>query len=158
MKKMVGFIGLAFLHLMVACSSMAPTETLQPTAVTDFKTVAGKWEGLLTRDNAMTQNYDRVNLVIGDTGAYDIAIMRTRTTAQGGSVSYSVTGVFADKGKLVLTDGKLSAKGEKGGQATLQLFVDPGSSDRMLKADAKDSEGFTYSADLKRTGESASAK
>ena len=158
MKKMVGFIGLAFLHLMVGCSSMAPTSQLQPTAVTDFKSVAGKWEGLLTRDNAMTQNYDRVTLVIGDTGVYDIAITRTRTTAQGVSVSYSVIGVFAEKGKLVLTDGKLSAKGEKGGQATLQLYVDPGSSERMLKADAKDSEGFTYSAELKRTGDSASAK
>ncbi len=160
MKKMVGFIGLAFLHLMVACSSMAPTETSQrqPTAVTDFKSVAGKWEGLLIRDNALTQNYDRVTLVIDDTGAYDIAVMRTRTTAQGGSVSYSVIAVFAEKGKLVLTDGKLSAKGEKGGQATLQLYVDPGSSERILKSDAKDSEGFTYSADLKRTGDSASAK
>jgi hypothetical protein len=118
------------------------------------------WEmgGTLTRDNAMTQNYDRVNLVIGDTGAYDIAITRTRTTAQGVSVSYSVIGVFAEKGKLVLTDGKLSAKGAKGGQATLQLYVEPGSSERMLKVDAKDSEGFTYSAELKRTGDFASAK
>src|SRR6266481_3589047 len=158
MKKMVGFIGLVFLHLIVACSSIAPTETRQPTAVTDVKSVAGKWEGLLTRDNALTQNYDRVTLVIDDTGAYDIAVMRTRTTAQGGSVSYSVIAVFAEKGKLVLTDGKLSAKGEKGGQATLQLYVDPGSSERTLKSDAKDSEGFTYSAELKRTGDSASAK
>jgi hypothetical protein len=159
MKKMVGLIGLAFLHLMVACSSMAPTETQwQPTAVTDFKSVAGKWEGLLIRDDPRTQNYDRVTLVIDDTGAYDSGIMRTRTTAQGGSVSSSVTGVFAEKGKLVLTDGKLSAKGEKGGQATLQLFVDPASSERMLKADARDFQGFTYSAELKRTGESASAK
>jgi hypothetical protein len=74
------------------------------------------------------------------------------------SVSYQVIGVFAEKGKLVLSDGKLSAKGEKGGQATLQLYVDPGSNERMLKADAKDSQGFTYSAELKRTGESASAK
>ena len=100
MKKMVGFIGLAFLHLMVACSSMAPTETRQPTAVTDFKSVAGKWEGLLIRDHPMTQNYDRVTLVIDDTGAYEYAVMRTRTTAQGGSVSYSVIGVFAEKGNL----------------------------------------------------------
>ena len=74
MKKMVGFIGLAFLHLMVACSSMAPTETRQPTAVTDFKSVAGKWEGLLIRDHPMTQNYDRVTLVIDDTGAYENAV------------------------------------------------------------------------------------
>jgi hypothetical protein len=158
MKKMFGFIGLAFLHLMVACSSMAPTETWQPTAITDFKSVAGKWEGLLIRDNALTQNYDRATLVIDDTGAYDIAVMRTRTMASGTSVSYQVTGVFAEKGKLVLTDGKLSAKGEKGGQATLQLYVDPESSERILKSDARDFQGFTYSAELKRTGDSASAK
>ena len=158
MKKLAGFIGLAFLHLMVACSSRTPTSQWQPTAVSDFKSVAGKWEGLLTRDSAMTQNYDRVTLVIDDTGAYENAVMRTRTTAQGGSVSSSVIGVFAEKGKLVLTDGKLSAKGAKGGQATLQLYVEPGSSERMLKVDAKDSEGFTYSAELKRTGDFASAK
>ena len=155
---MVGIIGVVYLHLIVACSSMVPTETRQPTAVTDFKNVAGKWEGLLIRDHYMTQNYDRVTLVVDDTGAYENAVMRTRTTAQGGSVSYSVIGVFAEKGKLVLTDGKLSAKGAKGGQATLQLYVDPGSSERMLKVDAKDSEGFTYSAELKRTGDVASAK
>jgi hypothetical protein len=35
MKQVVGFIGLAFLQLMVACSSMAPQ--WQPTAVTDLK-------------------------------------------------------------------------------------------------------------------------
>jgi len=158
MKRMVGLIGLAFLHLVVACSSMAPTETRQPTAVTDFKSVAGKWEGLLIRDHPMTQNYDRVIFVIDDTGAYENAVMRTRTTAQGGSVSSSVIAVFAEKGKLVLTDGKLSAKGAKGGQATLVLYVDPGSSVRMLKVDAKDSEGVTYAAELKRSGDSASAK
>jgi hypothetical protein len=158
MKKIVGFIGLAFLHLMVACSSMAPTSQWQPTAITDFKSVAGKWEGLLIREHYFTQNYDRATLVIGETGACESAVVRTRTTAQGVSVSYSVIRVFAESGKLVLTDGKLSVKGEKGGQATLQLYVDPGSGERMLKADARDSEGVTYTADLKRTGDSASAK
>ena len=73
-------------------------------------------------------------------------------------MSYSVIGVFTEKGKFVLTDGKLSAKGEKGDQATLQLYVDSRSSERMLKADAKDSEGFIYCAELKRTGDVASAK
>ena len=57
-----------------------------------------------------------------------------------------------------MTDGKLSATGSKGGQMTLQLYVDPGSGERVLKVNAKDSEGITYSADLNRTGESASAK
>ena len=160
MKKIVGFIGLAFLHLMVACSSMAPWETRQwqPTAVTDFKSVAGKWEGLLTSNDPMVLNYDRATLVIDDTGACESAITRTRTRVQGMSVSYDVIDVFAEKGKLVLTDGKLSTKFEKGGQVTAQLYVDPASGERILKAEGKNYQGFTYSADLKRTGDYASAK
>jgi hypothetical protein len=57
------------------------------------------WEmgGVLIQDHPMTQNYDRVTLVIDDTGAYENAVVRTRTTASGTSVSYSVIGVFAEK-------------------------------------------------------------
>jgi len=138
---------IAAVNLMVAaCSSTAPRETRQwqPTPATDFKTVAGKWEGLLVR-NPRTPDDDWVTLVIGDTGAYEFA-------------SYRTIGVFAGKGKLALTDGKLNAKSEKGGQMTLQLYVDPGSSERMLKVDARDSGGYTYSADLKRTGDAGAAK
>ena len=85
MKKLVGFIGLAFLPLMVACGSVALTETWQPTAVTDFKSVAGKWEGRLIPDHYFTQNYDRAILVIGDTGECETTLERTRTTAAGGA-------------------------------------------------------------------------
>ena len=147
-------------NLMVACSSMAPRETRQwqPTAVTDFKSVAGKWEGLLTSDDPRALHYDRATLVIGDTGACETTITRTRTTAQGVSVSYDVISVFAEKGQLVLADGKLSTKFEKGGQMTVQLYVDPASSKRILKADGKNSQWFTYAADLKRIEDSASAK
>ena len=97
MKKMVGFIGVALLHLMVACSSMAPTSQWQPTAVTEFKSVAGKWEGPLIRDHYFTQNFDRATIVIGDTGACEYAVVRTRTTAQGGSVSHSVSRVLSKR-------------------------------------------------------------
>jgi len=137
---------IAAVNLMVACSSMAPRETRQwqATPATDFKSVAGKWEGLMIR-NPRTPDDDWVTLVIGDTGTYEFT-------------SYRMIGVFAGKGMLALTDGKLSAKSEKGGQMTLQLYVDPGSNERMLKADGKDSGGFTYSADLKRTGDSGSAR
>jgi len=139
---------------------MAPTETRQwqPTAVTDFKSVAGKWEGVLTSNDPMMLNYDRATLVIYDTGACESAITRTMTKVSGTSVSYDTIDVFAEKGKLVLTDGKLSTKFEKGGQVTVQLYVDPASGERLLKADGKNSQGFTYSADLKRTEDSASAK
>src|SRR5262245_65261090 len=77
-KKIVGFISLALLHLMVACSSMAPWETRQwqPAAVTDFKSVEGKWEGLLTSNDPMVLNYDRATLVIDDTGVCESAITR----------------------------------------------------------------------------------
>ena len=156
MKQIVGFIGLAFLQLMIACSSTAPWETRQwqPTAVADFKSVAGKWEGYDPR----VLNYDRATLVIDDTGVCESAITRTRTKVRGWSVSHDVIDVFTEKGKLVLTDGKLSTKYEKGGQMTLQLYVDPASGERMLKAEGRNSQGFTYSADLKRTGDSISAK
>jgi hypothetical protein len=160
MKQIVGFISLAFLQLVIACSSTAPWETRQwqPTAVTDFKSVTGKWDGLLTSNDPRVLNFDRATLVIDDMGACESAITRTRTTAQGMSVSYDVINVFAEQGKLVLTDGKLSTKFEKGGQLTVQLYVDPASGERTLKAEGRNSQGFTYSAELKRTGDLASAK
>ena len=74
------------------------------------------------------------------------------------SVSYDVIEVFAEQGKLVLTDGKMSTKFEKAGQVTVQLYVDPASGERMLKAEGKNSQAFTYSANLERTGDYASAK
>jgi hypothetical protein len=125
-------------HVVVACSATDPKDTRQwrPTTIADFKSVAGKWQGLLVR-NPRTRDDDWVTFVISDTGAYEFA-------------SYRMIGVFAGKGKLVLTDGKLSAKSDKGGQMTLQLYADSGSSERMLRAIANDSEGFHYWADLKR--------
>jgi hypothetical protein len=157
MKKMAGFIGLAFLQLMVACSSMAPWETRQwrPTAVTDFKSVAGKWEGLLTSDDPRALHFDRATLVIDDTGGCEVAITRTITKMP---VHYDTVDVFAEKSQLVLTDDKLSATFEKGGRMTAQLYVDPASGERMLRTEGKNSQGFTYSADLKRTGDFASTK
>jgi hypothetical protein len=124
----------------VACSPTAPRETRQwqQTAIGDFKSVAGTWEGLMVR-NPRTRDDDWVRFVIRETGAYEFASPR-------------LIGVFSGKGNFALTDGKLSAKSDKGGQITMQLYRDPGSNEHMLKADGKDSGGFTYSADLKRTG------
>jgi len=157
MKKIAGFIGLAFLQLIVACSSLAPWETRQwqPTAVTDFKSVAGKWEGLLTSNDPRALNFDRATLVIDGTGGCETTITRTMTKMP---VHYDIVDVFAEKTQLVLADDKLSATFEKGGRMTAQLYVDPASGDRMLRTQGKNSQGFTYSADLKRTGDSASAK
>ena len=153
MKKIAELIGWAFLHLMVACSSVTPQ--WQPTAVTDFKSVAGKWEGFLTADDPRALRFDRATLVIDDTGVCETAITRTITKMP---VHYDTLDVFAEKAQLVLIGGKLSATFEKGGRMTVQLYVDPASGERMLKAQGKNSKGFSYLADLKRTGNSASAK
>ena len=133
-------------QVMVACSSTAPKETRQwqPTTITDLKSVAGKWQGLLVR-NPRNREDDWVTFSIGETGAYEF-------------VSYRMIGVFSGKGKLVLTDGKLSAKSDKGGQMTLQLYADSGSSERMLRVEAKDGEGFQYWADLKRESQTLSPR
>ena len=156
MRRIAGFVGLAFLHLMVACSSVTPQ--WQTTAVTDFRSVTGKWEGLLTSDDPRALHFDRATFVIDDTGDCETAITRTMTKAQGASVSYETIDVFTEKTRLVLIDDKLSAKFEKGGHMTAQLYVDPPSEERMLKAQGRNSKGFTYSADLKRIRDSGSAK
>jgi hypothetical protein len=138
-KRSLEMVAVIFaVQVMVACSLMAPKETRQwqPTTITDLKSVAGKWQGLLVR-NPRNREDDWVTFSIGETGAYEF-------------VSYRMIGVFSGKGKLVLTDGKLSAKSDKGGQMTLQLYADSGSSERILRAVANDSEGFHYWADLKR--------
>jgi hypothetical protein len=41
---------------------------------------------------------------------------------------------------------------------TTPVMKNPATGERMLKAEGKNSGGFTYSADLKRIGDSASAK
>jgi hypothetical protein len=46
-----------------------PAPQWQPTAVTDFKSVAGKWEGFLTSDDPRALHFDRATLVIDDAGA-----------------------------------------------------------------------------------------
>ena len=104
------------------------------------------WEmGGTSGSNPRTPDDDWVTLAIGDTGTYEF-------------VGYRLIGVFGGKGKLVLSDGKLSARSEKGSQMTLQLYADPASTERMLKVDAKDSEGYTYAGELKRTGGSGATK
>jgi hypothetical protein len=135
------------LQVVAACSFMASkddTRQWQPTAVTDVKSVAGKWQGLFVR-NPRDREDDWVTLVINEAGAYEFD-------------SYRMIGVFAGKGKLVLADGKLSAKSDKGGQMTLQLYADSGSSDRILRVEARDSGGYHYWADLKRAPEQLSPR
>jgi HAMP domain-containing protein len=153
MRALAQFIVLAFLHLILACSFAA--RQWQATAVSDFRSVAGKWEGFVNSDDPRALQFDRVTLVIDEMGGCETAITRSITKMP---VSYSTFDVFAEQTQLNVTDDKLTAKFEKGGQMTAQLYVDPASGERMLKAHGRNSKGFTYSADLKRSGEAAALK
>jgi hypothetical protein len=126
-------------HIIAACGSTASRSQnqWQPSAISDFKSVSGTWEGLMIRD-PRDKGDDWVTFVISESGAYQFASPR-------------LIGVFSGKGNLALADGKMVAKSDKGGQLTLQLYRDPGGNERMLKADGKDSHGFTYVAELKRS-------
>jgi hypothetical protein len=145
MRAMAKFIGLAFL---LACSVAA--RQWQATPVSDFRSIAGKWEGFVTSDDPRAIQFDRVSLVINEIGGCETAITRSITKMP---VSYSTFDVFSEETQLILSDDKLNARFEKGGQMTAQLYVDPASGERILRARGKNSKGFIYSADLKRTGD-----
>src|SRR4029453_3931214 len=85
-------------HVVVACSATDPKDTRQwrPTTIADFKSVAGKWQGLLVR-NPRTRDDDWVTFVISETGAYEFP-------------SYRMIGGFAGKGRLVLPTAKTGAQ------------------------------------------------
>jgi hypothetical protein len=113
---------------------------LSPTAITDIKSIAGKWEGIMIR-TPKSRTDDWVNVTIQDTGDYDFA-------------SYRTIGVFSGKGKLTVADGKATGQGERG-KLTLQLFTDKASGQPMLRAEGKAKDGLSYRAELKKTGGTA---
>jgi len=123
-----------------ACSPVVSRETSQwtPTPITDLKSVAGRWEGLMIR-TPRSPSDDWVRLVIREGGAYEFA-------------SYRTIGVLSGTGTFTLADGKLSAQSERG-KMTLQLYTDAVSGVRMLKAEALTGNRIEYSAELKRTGD-----
>jgi hypothetical protein len=122
------------------CSAVSSGDTRQwtPTAVTDFKSVAGTWEGILVGIAGPRADEDWIRLTIGETGAYEFA-------------SYRTIGVFSGKGNFKLTDGRLTAQSDKGKMA-LELFRDAANGERMLRAEAATRDGQKYSAELKRSG------
>ena len=111
-----------------ASPSRPPLSSLQMTPITDFKSVAGEWEGLL---KGLSHRDDFVQVTIDEDGSYEFA-------------SYRTTGVFSGSGKLTLSDGRLAAIGKRG-TTTWTLYT--GGDERRLKVNAVD-ENRDVSADL----------
>jgi len=111
-----------------------PSPSLSTVAITDFKSVAGKWGGLVRGlpPRGSSRDDDFVDVEIRPDGTYDFGIYRT-------------IGVFGGKGKLTLEDGRLILKGERG-SATLILLE--GGGQRILRTNAMMTNGLRLTSDL----------
>jgi hypothetical protein len=147
MRRIIRFvqIGLALgIYAVLACAALA-AEKVQwsPTAITDVKSIAGKWEGIMVR-TPKSKNDDWVNMTIEDNGDYEF-------------VSYRTIGVFSGKGNLSVKDGKAVAQDEKG-NLTLQLLTDKTKNQSMLKAMGKGKDGISYRAELNQAAGASKSK
>ena len=144
MRRIVRFVQISGLVIGVqaalACAVFAASEKAQwsPTQITDIKSIAGKWEGIMIR-TPKSKTDDWVNMSIKDNGDYEFA-------------SYRTIGVFSGKGNLAVKDGKAVAQSEKG-SLTMQLFTDKTKGQSMLKAESKGKDGISYRAELQKASD-----
>ena len=120
------------LALLPACAGQTPVSrphTIAP--ITDFASIAGKWEGLLNRE-PQQPDQDLVAVVIRDDGAYAFQ-------------TYREFGLFKGNGKLTLSGGKAVEQTEKE-SVTFTLYAEGGQ--RVLEAKGVAHNGVKYSANL----------
>ena len=124
---------MAVLGYTAACATSEPARQLRwnSAPISDFGSVAGKWEGLMKRI-PQARSDDWVKVVIHEDGHYEFA-------------SYRMIGVFSGRGQLNLTDGKVTSSSERGA-VTCTLYTDEGQ--RMLRAVGITKDGLEYTADL----------
>jgi hypothetical protein len=120
-------------------SKQPPASTVVP--ISDLKTVAGKWEGVLKRQppasSMNTLGEDWLTLTIEDSGSFEDTTFEFE--------SYRTIGVLMGSGSLHLRDGRLESESEKGG-ATYTLHERDGKS--VLIVQAHDRKGVRYRAEL----------
>jgi hypothetical protein len=106
------------------------TGSMTPTPITDFKAVAGNWQGPVT--GISQRSDDWVEVTITPDGKYDFGVYRT-------------IGVFGGTGTYTLSNGKLEMRGERG-TATYTLYE--GGGKRMLQVQGVLSDGRQLTAKL----------
>ena len=116
-----------FATALVGCASLGP---VTPVMVSDVKSVAGTWKGMLYRSGVQP---DYVTLTIRDDGSYDLVSAQPDGTSRG-------------RGKIVINDGRLRIEGEKG-HGTGTLLKNP-AGDLVMNLDAVLSDHSTVSAKL----------
>jgi hypothetical protein len=112
---------------LAGCASLG---AMTPVALTDVKSVAGKWRGVVHRPGV---EQDYVELTIREDGSYDL-------------VSRQTVGSSSGRGKMMVRDGRLVLQGEKGhGGATVLKNSD---GDRVMKVEATLTDNSTLTASL----------
>jgi hypothetical protein len=116
-----------FAASLLGCASAGP---VTPVAVSDVKSVAGTWKGIVYRS---TFDPEQIVLTIREDGSYDF-------------VSAQLVGTLRGRGKMVVSDGRLLIEGEKGrGVAT--LLTNP-AGDRLMSVEATLSDNSLLTAKL----------
>jgi hypothetical protein len=117
-----------------ACAAQSAPPAASPVPITDFKMVAGRWQGLVTGLASQRDEGDTVQLTIGSDGTYDFGVYRT-------------IGALTGKGTFTLQDGKLRMQGERG-QGVYTLYE--GNGRQYLRAEGALSSGMPLSAEFRR--------
>jgi len=117
-----------FAATLVGCATAAG-----PVAVSDIKTVTGKWEGIVYPNSELDP--DRVTLTIRDDGSYDVV-----------SAARQTIGTSRGKGTIVIRDGRLIMEAE-GGRGEARLLKDR-DGNLMMIVDATLSDNTTLSVQL----------
>ena len=119
---------------LVGCAEPRPQEPLT-IPIASFKVVAGKWEGMVTREPF---SRDWAEFTIYEDGRFDFLAHR------------DYIGVARGSGVMRLVDGVLKSESERG-TGTYTLVERDGQ--RMLLVDALSKKGLRYRAELTRAGE-----
>lgn len=134
-RQLAGALSLLLAVAMGACTTAPSTSSaVSPVAITDFKMVAGRWQGLVTGLASRRDEGDTVQLTIGNDGTYDFGVYRT-------------IGALTGKGTFTLQDGKLRMQGERG-QAVYTLYE--GNGRQYLRSEGELSSGMPLSAEFRR--------
>jgi len=121
-----------FVATLGGCASFGP---VTPIAVSDIKTVAGTWKGVVYRRSVFEP--DNVTLMIREDGSYDVV------SAQ------EPIGMSRGKGKIVIDEGRLIFEGENG-RGVGTVLRDP-AGNLMMEVHATMSDNSTLSAKLSRS-------
>jgi hypothetical protein len=118
---------IGFAASLMGCASAGP---VTPVVVSDVKSVAGTWKGIVYRSGFEPE---QVVLTIREDGSYDIVAAQQLGTSRG-------------KGTMVVSNGRLVIEGERGrGVAT--LLKNP-AGDRVMSVEATLSDNSILTAKL----------